>query len=100
MTHIYVHGSEWVDIVVIYCRGVHLKDLILLNTALPDMFDGSLVNFRKMVQLSFIFTEVMQVQGGTLPFEVNMDLANTLRVRRFYNPSLLFNDNLIINGNK
>ncbi|KAK2187594.1 hypothetical protein NP493_161g05024 [Ridgeia piscesae] len=60
--------------------GVHLKDLILLNTALPDMFDGNLVNFRKMVQLSFIFTEVMQVQDGSLPFEVNMDLANTLRL--------------------
>ena len=59
---------------------MHLKDLILLNTALPDMFDGTLVNFRKMVQLSFIFTEVMQVQDGSLPFEVNMDLANTLRV--------------------
>lgn len=62
-------------------RGVHLKDLILLNTALPDWVEGGFVNFRKMVQLSMIFTELMQVQNATLPIEPNMDLVNTVRVR-------------------
>ena len=62
-------------------RGVHLKDLILLHTALPDWVDDVYVNFRKMVQLSMIFTELMQVQNATLPIEPNMDLVNTVRVR-------------------
>jgi len=62
-------------------RGVHLKDLILLHTALPDWVDDIYVNFRKMVQLSMIFTELMQVQNATLPIEPNMDLVNTVRVR-------------------
>ena len=57
-----------------------MKDLILLNTALPDKFEGTLVNFRKMVQLSMIFSELMQVQSSTLPVEPSMDLVNTLRV--------------------
>jgi len=60
---------------------VHLKDLILLHTALPDWIDDVYVNFRKMVQLSLIFTELMQVQNATLPIEPNMDLVNTVRVR-------------------
>jgi len=34
-----------------------------------------------MVQLSMIFTELMQVQNATLPIEPNMDLVNTVRVR-------------------
>lgn len=60
---------------------MHLKDLILLHTALPDWHDDVYVNFRKMVQLSLIFTELMQVQNATLPIEPNMDLVNTVRVR-------------------
>ena len=60
--------------------GVHLKDMILLNTALPDKLEPNLVNFRKMVQLSIIFTELMLVQHSTLPVEPNMDLVNTIRV--------------------
>ena len=64
-------------------RGVHLKDLILLNTALGDKVEGELVNFRKMVQLSLTFTQLMQVATTTLPIEVNMDLVNTIRVSIF-----------------
>ena len=59
---------------------MHLKDLILLNTALGDKVEGELVNFRKMVQLSLTFTQLMQVATSTLPVEVNMDLVNTIRV--------------------
>ena len=61
-------------------RGVHLKDLVCLHTALPDRMDGGLVNFRKMAQLSIIFTELMQVMNSTLPIEPNMDLVNTIKV--------------------
>lgn len=61
--------------------GVHLKDLILLNTALPDRIDSILINFRKMVQLSFIFSELMQLQNNSaLPIIPNLDLVNTIRL--------------------
>ena len=63
-------------------RGVHLKDLVLLNTALSDKVEGVLVNFRKMAQLSITFTELMLVQNSSLPVEPNMDLVNMIRVRR------------------
>ena len=63
-----------------FSRGVHLKDLILLHTALPDRVDSNLINFRKMAQLSNIFTHLMQVQNALLPFEANIDLVNTIRV--------------------
>jgi len=68
------------DLVCGGVRGVHLKDLILLHTALADWVDDVYVNFRKMVQLSMIYTELMQVQNATLPIEPNMDLVNTVRV--------------------
>ena len=61
-------------------RGVHLKDLILLNTALPDKLHGHLINFRKMAQLSNIFTELMNVQMSTVPVEGNLDLVNMIKV--------------------
>jgi hypothetical protein len=57
-----------------------LKDLILLHTALPDKIDSNLVNFRKMAQLSNIFSHLMQVQNAVLPLEANIDLVNTIRV--------------------
>lgn len=60
--------------------GLHLKDLISLDTALPDRVDGGLVNFRKMTQLAAIFGELWEVQKGTPPLEVNHDLVNTLKL--------------------
>lgn len=60
-------------------RGVHLKDLISLNTALSDRVDD-LINFRKMVQLSFTFSELMHVHHTDIPVEPNTDLINTIRV--------------------
>ena len=57
-----------------------MKDLILLHTALPDKIDSNLVNFRKMAQLSNIFSHLMQVQNAVLPLEANIDLVNTIRV--------------------
>ncbi|CAH1791529.1 unnamed protein product [Owenia fusiformis] len=60
--------------------GVHLKDLILLHTALPDWIEPNMLNFRKMVQMSVIFTELMHLQNTSVPIEANMDLVNTLRL--------------------
>ncbi|XP_064622247.1 ras guanyl-releasing protein 3-like isoform X2 [Lineus longissimus] len=60
--------------------GVHLKDLILLHTALPDKIGANLINFRKMTQLSVTFSELMQVQNSSLPIEVNMDMVSILRL--------------------
>lgn len=60
-----------------------MKDLILLNTALPDRLENNLVNFRKMVQLSLIFSELMYLQNNaSLPIIPNMDLVNTIRVNK------------------
>ncbi|XP_021373157.1 ras guanyl-releasing protein 3-like isoform X2 [Mizuhopecten yessoensis] len=61
--------------------GVHLKDLILLHTALPDKVEGSLVNFRKMAQLSQTLKELTKLQNhDNIPVCANMDLVNTLRL--------------------
>ncbi|XP_013774259.1 uncharacterized protein LOC106459203 isoform X2 [Limulus polyphemus] len=59
---------------------VHMKDLISLNVALPDTDKEGLINFRKMAQLSLIFKELWELQNSRLPFNVNMDLLNTLRL--------------------
>ena len=66
-------------------RGVHLKDLILLHTALPDRVEGNLINFRKMAQLSLILRELTKLQGhDSIPgVYANMDLINTLRVKYY-----------------
>jgi hypothetical protein len=69
----------WEDL---FCfRAVHLRDLILLHTALPDQVEGTLINFRKMVQLSQTLKELTKLQiHDTIPFTANVDLVNTLRV--------------------
>lgn len=59
---------------------MHLKDLVLLNTALHDKVEGVLINFRKMAQLSITFTELMLLQNSSLPVDPNMDLVNMIRV--------------------
>ncbi|KAK3593445.1 hypothetical protein CHS0354_020210 [Potamilus streckersoni] len=62
--------------------GVHLKDLILLHTALPDKVEGNLINFRKMAQLFLILRELTKLQAhDSIPgLFANMDLINTLRL--------------------
>lgn len=60
---------------------VHLRDLILLHTALPDQVEGNLINFRKMVQLSQTLKELTKLQmHDAIPFSFNQDLVNTLRL--------------------
>ncbi|XP_067136538.1 ras guanyl-releasing protein 3-like [Centruroides vittatus] len=60
--------------------GVHMKDLISLQVALPDTLDNGLINFRKIVQLSLIFQELWELQNSTPSLSVNLDLVNTLRL--------------------
>ncbi|XP_052105523.1 ras guanyl-releasing protein 3-like isoform X1 [Mytilus californianus] len=61
--------------------GVHLKDLILLHTAVPDKIEGKLINFRKMAQLSQTLRELTKLQNqDSIPVCANMDLVNTLRL--------------------
>ncbi len=63
-------------------RGVHLKDLVLLNVALPDRLgdSGDVINVRKMAQLSLIFSELMRLQTASLQIQPNMDMASMIRV--------------------
>ncbi|GLH03754.1 Guanine nucleotide-releasing factor 2 [Gryllus bimaculatus] len=60
--------------------GIHLKDLVSLHAALPDRLEGDMINVRKMAQLSVIFEELEILRHSQPPFEVNMDLVNTLRL--------------------
>ncbi|XP_033115853.1 ras guanyl-releasing protein 3-like isoform X3 [Anneissia japonica] len=60
--------------------GVHLKDLVLLHTALPDKTEKSHINFRKMAQLMVTFEELMRLTHMKPPVEPNMDLVNMLKV--------------------
>ena len=76
----FVDSAKFEYVFVNICRGVHLKDLVLLHTALPDKTESNLINFRKMAQLSIILTELMEVMNLTLPVEPNMDLVNTIKV--------------------
>lgn len=59
--------------------GVHLKDLILLHTALPDRTDDGCINFLKVAKLSVTFQELLQLQHCKPPVEPSMDLVNMLR---------------------
>lgn len=75
----------WQSLHLAFYRGVHLKDLISLHTALPDRAEGGLLNFRKMAQLSSILRELTRLQGhDSVPVDANMDLVNTLRVSHCY----------------
>ncbi|PIK51270.1 putative ras guanyl-releasing protein 3 isoform X5 [Apostichopus japonicus] len=59
--------------------GVHLKDLILLHTALPDRTEEGYINFLKVAKLSVTFQELLQLQNCKPPVEPSMDLVNMLR---------------------
>ncbi|UYV65666.1 RASGRP1 [Cordylochernes scorpioides] len=60
--------------------GVHMKDLITLHVALPDNLPGGHINVRKMVQLSYIFQELWNLQNSVPPISVHQDLASTLKI--------------------
>ncbi|XP_048378141.1 RAS guanyl-releasing protein 4 isoform X1 [Stegostoma tigrinum] len=58
--------------------GVHLKDLVSLNEALPDYIEDKKINLNKLQQLYSRIVELIQIQGSTPPFEANKDLVHLL----------------------
>ncbi|XP_038641999.1 RAS guanyl-releasing protein 1-like isoform X1 [Scyliorhinus canicula] len=58
--------------------GVHLKDLVSLNEALPDYIEDKKINLNKLQQLYSRISELIQIQASTPPFEANKDLVHLL----------------------
>ncbi|XP_049581278.1 RAS guanyl-releasing protein 4 isoform X1 [Syngnathus scovelli] len=58
--------------------GVHLKDLISLNEALPDYVDGDKINLSKLQHLHSNVNDLLELHRLTPPFEANKDLLHLL----------------------
>ncbi|XP_029964312.1 RAS guanyl-releasing protein 4 isoform X2 [Salarias fasciatus] len=58
--------------------GVHLKDLISLNEALPDYIDEDKINLSKLQHLYSNINELLDIHGSVPPFEANKDLLHLL----------------------
>ncbi|KAG8552699.1 hypothetical protein GDO81_003008 [Engystomops pustulosus] len=54
--------------------GVHLKDLVSLNEALPDYLDNGKINVSKLQSLYQHILELRQLQKANPPFKANNDL--------------------------
>ncbi|XP_040902700.1 RAS guanyl-releasing protein 4 isoform X2 [Toxotes jaculatrix] len=58
--------------------GVHLKDLISLNEALPDYIDEDKINLSKLQHLYSNINDLLAIHSCTPPFEANKDLLHLL----------------------
>ncbi|KAM9481786.1 RAS guanyl-releasing protein 4 isoform 1-T1 [Clarias gariepinus] len=58
--------------------GVHLKDLISLNEALPDYLDGDKINLGKLQHLFCNISDLLAIHKCKPPFEANKDLLHLL----------------------
>ncbi|CAK6957892.1 RAS guanyl-releasing protein 4 [Scomber scombrus] len=58
--------------------GVHLKDLISLNEALPDYLDEDKINLGKLQHLYSNINDLLAIHSCTPPFEANKDLLHLL----------------------
>lgn len=58
--------------------GVHLKDLISLNEALPDYIDNDKINLSKLQHLYSNINDLLSIHSCTPPFEANKDLLHLL----------------------
>uniref|UniRef100_A0A671XGV5 RAS guanyl releasing protein 4 n=1 Tax=Sparus aurata TaxID=8175 RepID=A0A671XGV5_SPAAU len=58
--------------------GVHLKDLISLNEALPDYIDDDKINLSKLQHLYSNINDLLSIHSYTPPFEANKDLLHLL----------------------
>ncbi|MGH0163043.1 UNVERIFIED_CONTAM: hypothetical protein FKN15_043968 [Acipenser sinensis] len=58
--------------------GVHLKDLVSLNEALPDYLEDNKINLSKLQHVYSNVNELLQVQSATPPFQANEDLLHLL----------------------
>ncbi|XP_030074529.1 RAS guanyl-releasing protein 4 isoform X1 [Microcaecilia unicolor] len=66
--------------------GVHLKDLISLNEALPDYLEDNKINLSKLQSLYQHILELKQLQQASHTFEANKDVLHllTLSLDLFY----------------
>lgn len=60
--------------------GVHLKDLVSLNEALPDFLDNGKINVSKLQSLYQHILELTQLQKASPPFKANKDVILLLTV--------------------
>lgn len=60
--------------------GVHLKDLVSLNEALPDYLDNGKINVSKLQSLYQHILELTQLQKASPPFKANKDVILLLTV--------------------
>ncbi|CAL9684392.1 unnamed protein product [Knipowitschia caucasica] len=58
--------------------GVHLKDLISLNEALPDYIENDKINLSKLQHLYSNINDLLLIHSCTPPFEANKDLLHLL----------------------
>uniref|UniRef100_A0A3Q0T8G5 RAS guanyl releasing protein 4 n=1 Tax=Amphilophus citrinellus TaxID=61819 RepID=A0A3Q0T8G5_AMPCI len=58
--------------------GVHLKDLISLNEALPDYIDEEKINLSKLQHLYSNINDLLAIHSCQPPFEANKDLLHLL----------------------
>ncbi|KAK2894843.1 hypothetical protein Q8A67_012072 [Cirrhinus molitorella] len=58
--------------------GVHLKDLISLNEALPDYLEDDKINLGKLQHLYSNISDLLAIHDCTPPFEANKDLLHLL----------------------
>ncbi|TNN66600.1 RAS guanyl-releasing protein 1 [Liparis tanakae] len=58
--------------------GVHLKDLISLNEALPDYVNEDKINLSKLEHLYSNIGDLVAIHSCTPPFEANKDLLHLL----------------------
>uniref|UniRef100_W5KAV7 RAS guanyl releasing protein 4 n=1 Tax=Astyanax mexicanus TaxID=7994 RepID=W5KAV7_ASTMX len=58
--------------------GVHLKDLISLNEALPDYLEDEKINLSKLQHLYSNISELLAIHKCKPPFEANKDLLHLL----------------------
>lgn len=67
--------------------GVHLKDLISLNEALPDYINEDKINLSKLEHLYSNISDLVALHSCTPPFEANKDLLHLLTVPRAHRQS-------------
>uniref|UniRef100_A0AAY5EJU4 RAS guanyl releasing protein 4 n=1 Tax=Electrophorus electricus TaxID=8005 RepID=A0AAY5EJU4_ELEEL len=58
--------------------GVHLKDLVSLNEALPDYLEDDKINLGKLQHLYSNISDLLAVHKSKPPFEANKDLLHLL----------------------
>lgn len=64
--------------------GVHLKDLISLNEAMPDYIEEEKINLSKLQHLYSNINDLLAIHSCKPPFEANKDLLHLLTVQKTF----------------